>query len=217
MLLEQLPTSSSSSSSGADSEDQRTSPQAQIENPSPSSQPPPQASAAPPPEVDEEAVRSLDRILRSMPSGTDIPTVYATIKARLGISLSRDRATTPTPQNPPRHPPSTSQTQAPLHTPELTPAVPTAQYSGGDSEKEGVQPAATPAAETEFVSQPHAEGTAAPNAPTSPSGGGSSSSTLLRPTQPIEVVNIDDDSTEDFLPPPNEILQHRGTEWTFIP
>ncbi|XP_042011532.1 mucin-7-like [Salvia splendens] len=202
MLLEQLPTSSSSSSSSDNSGDRRASPQAQVENPSPSSQSPPQTSAAPPREVDEEAIRRLDRILRIIPSDTDIAT---------------EKATTSTSQNPPRHPSSTSQTQAPLHTPEPTPAVPSAQYNGGDSEKEGAQPAATPAAETKFVPQPHAEGTTAPNAPTPPSGGGSNSPTLLGPTQPIEVVNIDDDSTEDFLPPPSEILQHRGAEWTFIP
>ncbi|XP_042056273.1 uncharacterized protein LOC121800844 [Salvia splendens] len=144
----------------------------------------------------------------------DIPTVYATIKARLGISLSRDRARTSTPQNPP----SSSQTPTPRHNPTPTPMFPLVQYSGDDSEEEGAQPVAPPATKIEVVpTQPDAEGTTAPNAPTPPSGGGSSSPTLLGPTQSIEVVNIDDDSTEDFLRPPSEILQHRGAEWTFIP
>ncbi|XP_042059543.1 putative uncharacterized protein DDB_G0290521 [Salvia splendens] len=185
MLLEQLPTSSSSSSSGADSGDRRTSPQAQVENPSPSSQPLPQTSAAPPPEVDEEAIR--------------------------------DRATTSTPQNPPQNPPSSSQTPTPRHTPTPTPAFPLVQYSGDDSEEEGAQPAATPAAKAESVPQPRAEGATAPNTLTRPSGGGSNSPTLLGPTQPIKVVNVDDDSTEDLLPPPNKTLQQREADWNFIP
>ncbi|XP_042016126.1 mucin-7-like [Salvia splendens] len=221
MLIEQIPTSSSSSSARTDSDNQEASSQAQIENPGPSSSPPPQTSAAQPPEVDEEAIRNLDRILQSMPSDTDIPTVYATIKARLGISMSRDRATTSTPQNPPKNPPknppSSSQTPALRHTPTPTPGFPLVQYSGDDSDEEEAQPAATPVAETEAVpAQPHAEGTTTPKTPTPPSGGSSNSRTLLGPTQPIEVVNIDDDSTEDLLPPPNEILQQKMAEWNFI-
>ncbi|XP_042005821.1 putative uncharacterized protein DDB_G0290521 [Salvia splendens] len=157
MLIEQIPTSSSSSSARADSDNQEASSQAQIENPSPSSPPPPQTSAAPPPEVDEEAIKRLYRILRSMPSDTDIPTVYTTIIARLGISLSRDRATTSTPQNPPQNPPSSSQTLTLRHTPTPTPGFPLVQYIGDDSDEEGVQPAATPVAESEDVpAQPHA-------------------------------------------------------------
>ncbi|XP_042030033.1 uncharacterized protein LOC121776961 [Salvia splendens] len=217
MLLEQLPTSSSFFSSSADSGDRRTSPQAQIENPSPSSPTLPQTSAALPPKVDEEAIRRLDRILWSMPSDTDIPTVYATIKARLGISLSRDRATTSTPQNPPQNPPSSSQTPTLRHTPTPTLGFPLVQYSGDDSDEEGAQPAATLVPETEAVpAHLHVEGTTTPNTPTPPSGGRSNSPTLLGPTQSIEVVNIDDDSMEDLLPPPNEILPQREAEWNFI-
>ncbi|XP_042012074.1 proteoglycan 4-like [Salvia splendens] len=187
MLLEQLPTSSSSSSSGAGSEDWRTSPRAQVESPSPSSQPPPQTSvAAPSPEVDEEAQRRLTRILRSMPSEMDIATVYSTVKARLGISLSKDRATTSTSQNPPRHPPSASQTQAPLRTPEPTPFIPLVQYIRDESEEEGGAQPTAPTEEALSVPPPHAEDTTVPNAPTPPSGGGSNSPTLLGPTQPIE-------------------------------
>ncbi|XP_041995795.1 predicted GPI-anchored protein 58 [Salvia splendens] len=175
MLLEQLPTSSSSSSSAAGSEDRRTSPRAQVESPSPSSQPPPQTSvAAPYPEIDEEAQRCLTRILRSMPSEMDIATVYATVKARLRISLSKDRATTSISENPPRPLPSAFQRQAPLRTPEPTPVAPLVQYSRDESGEEGgAQPAAIPTEEALSVPPPHREGTTAPNAPTPPSGGGS--------------------------------------------
>ncbi|XP_042027171.1 uncharacterized protein LOC121774345 [Salvia splendens] len=205
MLIEQLPTSSSSSDAGTKSGDRETSSKARQENLNPSTPTtasPQTSTATPRPEVDKEALRRLYKILRSIPSKMDIATVYATVKARLGISLSKDKATTSTSQNPSRNPPSTSQAQAPLRTPEPTPVVLLVQYSGDDSEEEGAQPAATPAAETKLVPQPHAEGTTVPNAPTPPSGGASNSPTLLRPTQPIEVVNIDDDSMEDFLPPP---------------
>ncbi|XP_042059555.1 flocculation protein FLO11-like [Salvia splendens] len=199
MFLEQLPNSSSSSSSAACSEDRRTSPRAQVESPSPSSQPPPQTSAtAPSPKVDEKAQRCLTRILQSMPSEMDIATVYATVKACLGISLSKDRATTSTSQNPPRPPPSASQTKAPLRTPEPTPVVPLVQYSGDEFEEEGgAQPAAIPTEEALSVPPPHVEGMTAPNAPTPPSGGGSNSPTLLGPTQPIEAEDESVPETEE--------------------
>ncbi|XP_042059399.1 uncharacterized protein LOC121803887 [Salvia splendens] len=219
MLIEQIPTSSSSSSARADSDSQEASSQAQIENPSPptpTTAPLQTSDAAPLPEVDKEAQRSLTRILWSMPSDTDISTVYATLKARLVITLSKDKAAPSTSQNPPRNPPSISQTQAPLHTTEPTPVIPLVQYSGDDSEEEGAQPAATPSTTAESVPPPHAEGTTALNACTPPSVGGSNSPTLRGPAQPIEVVNIDDDSGEDFLPP-SEILQQGEADWNFFP
>ncbi|XP_042005833.1 uncharacterized protein LOC121754559 [Salvia splendens] len=88
----------------------------------------------------------------------------------------------------------------------------------GDSDEEaegGAQPAAAPAEKAESVPPPHAEGTSAQNAPSPPSDG-SSTSPLQGPSQPIEVVTIDNNSTEDLQPPPSDILlQPREADWVF--
>ncbi|XP_042055951.1 uncharacterized protein LOC121800413 [Salvia splendens] len=131
LLHQQPPSLNHRSDAGTDSGDRRS---AGPSTPT-TTVPPPQTSVvAPLPEVDEEALWRLDRILRSMPSEMDTAAVYASLKARLGISRSRDLATTSAPENLPQNPPYSSQTQAPLHAPEPTPFFPLVQYSG-DSDK----------------------------------------------------------------------------------
>ncbi|XP_042005737.1 proline-rich receptor-like protein kinase PERK9 [Salvia splendens] len=129
MLIEQIPTSSTSSDAGAESGDQETSFETQVENPSPSFQPPPQTSvAAPPPAVEEETLRRLDKILRSIPSKMDNAAAYAALKVRLGISRSKEPASsskTKTPPSSPTSPPPTF----PLPSSPISPSPSTVQPS----------------------------------------------------------------------------------------
>ncbi|XP_042019118.1 dextranase-like [Salvia splendens] len=93
MLIEQIPTPSSSSSAGADGGDRETSSQDRQENSNPSTPttaPPQTSTATPRPAVDEETLRRLDKILRSIPSELDDAAAYAELKARLRISGSKD-------------------------------------------------------------------------------------------------------------------------------
>ncbi|XP_041995748.1 uncharacterized protein LOC121745870 [Salvia splendens] len=193
MLLKQLSTSSSSSSSSADNGNQETASQTHIENPSPPTPTtaPPQTSAATSlPVVDEETQRRLMRILRSFPSDIDITTVYAAVKAQMGVTLSKDKAVDSTSQNNPRNPSSTTQTQAPLRIPEPTPFIPLVPYDGDDfEENEEEQPPAAPTEGMSSVPPLHAGGTAVFSAPTPSNGDGSSSPTLLEPTQSIKRMN----------------------------
>ncbi|XP_042029662.1 pectinesterase inhibitor 10-like [Salvia splendens] len=147
MLIEQIPTSSSSSDVGAESGDRETLFQAQVENPSPSSQLPQQISAAaPPPAVDEETLRCLDKILRSIPSDMDNAAAYAALKAKLGISRSKEPASSSKTKIPPSSP--TSPPPLPIQPPpsplaQPSPPSPTftpiqsVDYGGEASDEEG--------------------------------------------------------------------------------
>ncbi|XP_042008974.1 lysine-rich arabinogalactan protein 19-like [Salvia splendens] len=147
MLIEQIATSSSSSDAGTKSGDRDTSFQAQVENPSPSSQLPPQTSAAvPPPAVDEETLWHLDKILRSIPSEMDNAAAYAALKAKLGISRFKEPDSSSKTKIPPSSPtsPSPSPIQPPPSpiaqpsppSPTFTPIQPV-KYGGEASDEEG--------------------------------------------------------------------------------
>ncbi|XP_042044518.1 WASH complex subunit 3-like [Salvia splendens] len=147
MLIEQIPTSSSSSDASAESGDRETSFQAQVENSSPSSQLSLQTSAAaPPPAVDEETLRRLDKILRSIPSEMDNAAAYAALKAKLGISRFKEHASSSETKIPPSSPtsPSPSPIQPPPSpiakpsppSPTFTPIQPV-KYGGEASDEEG--------------------------------------------------------------------------------
>ncbi|XP_042043265.1 leucine-rich repeat extensin-like protein 5 [Salvia splendens] len=208
MLIKQIPASSSSSDVGAESGDRETSIQAHTENPNPSTPitPSPQTSAAaPPPAVDEETLRRLDKILRSIPSELDDAAAYAVLKAKLGISRSKGPTSpseikilpsspiSPSPTtiqpSPPSLPKTTSTAQPPPTFP--IPSSPTSpppsspiqqmQTSEDTSDKEGWG---------ENYGQPFAI----------PSPGSSGASTSIHEPQLTKGSDVNDEEVEDLRP-----------------
>ncbi|XP_042031431.1 vegetative cell wall protein gp1-like [Salvia splendens] len=148
MLIKQIPTSSLSSDAGANKGDRETSSKTDKENPSP-----PTPTATPPPAVDEEALRRLDKILRSIPSELDDAAAYVELKAKLGISWSKNPASpsktkilpsspkSPSPSTVQPSPSSRPKTASPLPSSPTSPSpsspIQPMQTSEDTSDKEG--------------------------------------------------------------------------------
>ncbi|XP_042012205.1 junctional sarcoplasmic reticulum protein 1-like [Salvia splendens] len=148
-------------------------------NPSmPTTAPPKTSTTTPSPEVDEETLRHLDKILKSIPRELDDAAAFAKLKARLGISRSKAKAssskTTILPSSPTSPPPSPIQPSPPSPTQSM-------QCSESTSDVEGLR---------EDYGQPFA-------IPSPTNGDGS---IPIHEPHLTKDGNINDEGVEEFLP-----------------
>ncbi|XP_042019217.1 leucine-rich repeat extensin-like protein 5 [Salvia splendens] len=135
MLIKEIPTTPSSPRTGADGGNRETSSRVRQENPNPSTPttaPPLTSTVTPHPEVDEETLRHLDKILRSIPRELDDAAAYAELKSRPGISRPKAKASSSKTKifpSSPTSPPSSTVQPSPPSPPKATSPVQTLPLS----------------------------------------------------------------------------------------
>ncbi|XP_041995647.1 uncharacterized protein LOC121745755 [Salvia splendens] len=181
MFIKQIPTPSSSPSAGDNDGDQETSSQVRQENPNsctPNTAPPQTSTATPSPEIDEETLRYLNKVLLSIPRELDDAAAYAELKARLGISRSKNPASSSKPKIPPSSPTSPKPSSIQPSPSSLTQPM---QCSADTADKEG-------------LGEDYGQSFAIP----SPAGGGGSAS--VHKPHLTEGGDINSEEEEEFRP-----------------